>query len=219
MYIFIFIYLHVASLLLKPISCSSLYYTPRKSFKFHRVVGGDGFDSDVAKPVSRGFTPPFKQPPSTSNIVPKSGLTPASGLTCSLTSKSLSDQTVRSRPFTSSRLSLPQGSRAGQATNTAEAPPIHRVTAATLSLGRGPTGVSLENDKSVVSGSKMHKSSPPIAFVSPVVSNTAIHRSAFYTCQKKNVCKRPFHQGHPPPLQCICHMFVHPKLCRMEYYA
>ena len=153
----------------------------RKDFKFHKVGGTSSADSGVNKPVMRGFTPPFKQPLPTSNLAssyrPQSGLTPATSLTtCSIGSRSLSDQTVRSKSFTSSsRLSLPHGTKSPQE------PPLHASCVPPRREKTPSKPCSLTNSldggqQRVTSGGSVQKSNPPVAFVAPVVSKPTITR-------------------------------------------
>lgn len=137
------------------------------------AAGGDSFDSQVTK---RGFTPPFKQSSSsdcTGSVMPNSGLTPASTLSCGLASKSFSDQTVKSRPFTSSRLSLPLDARPLR--------PIHKVPPSRITpivTDGATTADSHGNVNASISRTTMiQKSNPSISFAAPVVSVPATLRS------------------------------------------
>ena len=133
----------------------------------------------------RGFTPPIKQPPAStvaSSCTPQSGLTSATSLTThSVGSRSLSDQTIRSRPFTSSHLSLPHGGPPqGSSLRASCVLPSSRETL-TEPSGAPSLAYSRDDPKhTVTGGTAVQKSSPPIAFVAPVVSNPAMARSVMY---------------------------------------
>lgn len=157
----------------------------RKDFKFHRV-GGASADSGANKSVlTRGFTPPFKKslPAShlASSCTPQSGPTSATSLTtCDVGSRSQSDQTTRTKPFTqcmaSSRLSLPRGTEVPQERflRTSSVPPRGKETPSKPhSLANPPD----DGQCAVISGRGMQKSSPPVAFVAPVVSKPTTSRS------------------------------------------
>ena len=135
----------------------------------------------------RGFTPPFKKPPPASNLssscTSQSGLMSATSLTtCGVGSRSssLSDQTMRSKPFThcmsSSRLSLPHSTKPPQepSLQTSSLPPS-REEAPTMP--RSLTSSMDDGQHTVTSGSSVQKSSPPVAFVAPVVSKPTMTRS------------------------------------------
>lgn len=129
----------------------------------------------------KGFTPPFKKPPAASDVAssctPQSGMTFTTNLTTG--SRSLSDQTVRSKQFTSSsRLSLPHGTKAQSQAPSSQSVPWSREEAPTEPRIGHSWASSLDDSKhTVTSGSSMQKSSPPVAFVAPVVSKPTISRS------------------------------------------
>lgn len=139
----------------------------------------------------RGFTPPFKKPSTASSVA--SSCTPQSGLTstcttnllttCGMGSRSLSDQTVRNKPFTSSsRLSLPHGTKPhqpqGPSLQASQSIPSNREEALTDPRVDHSWASSLDDVKHTVTGSSsVQKSSPPVAFVAPVMSKPAVTRS------------------------------------------
>ena len=147
----------------------------RKDFNFHRVGGSSG----VNKPIMRGITPLFKKPlPRVDSCTPQSGLTSVTRPTTrGVEFRSLSDQTMRSKPFmSSSRLSLP---------HSAKPPQEPSVQGNSVSPGREampfkPCSLTNSMDDAqhmVTSGGSVQKSSPPVAFVAPVVSKPTITRS------------------------------------------
>ena len=152
----------------------------RKAFTFHKVGEGP-LESGQAKPVR--FTPPFKSTSNgSSSSTPKPSVT--GGTSFSDTSRSLSDQTVRSRALTSSRLSLPQSVRPQQPSSFQAATNQHSRAVRSQADGLTPANPLERDDDSWESdeafkpfGHSVQKSSPPIAFVAPVVSNSTLTRS------------------------------------------
>ena len=160
LFLFCFFYIHIC----------------RKTFKF-RKVGDSSLDSGLAKPATRGFTPPFKSTTigTSGSYTPRPGLTPVSGSQSSAAAKSLSDQTVRSRAFTSSRLSLPQSLNQDHPKRAAQSQPEDVATGLSLGHEVEPTGT----DKTVKQfGGSVQRSSPPVAFVAPVLSSSSQTRLA-----------------------------------------
>ena len=155
----------------------------RRDFKFHRV-GVASADSGVNKSVlTRGFTPPFKKPhlALASSCTPQSGLTSTTSLTtCNVRSGSLSDQTTRTKPFTqgvpSSRLSLPQGTKVPQERSLHTGSVLPR-REETPSKPHSLTNSLDDGQYSTTNGRGMQKSSPPVAFVAPVISKPTMSRS------------------------------------------